>query len=94
MKEILYVMLMGSVKPMTETVIKEHVEHLRRLDDAGRLVLCGPFLDFKGGMVIFRAENIDEARRIAASDPFVAQGYRSFEVRTLEWTKRENNYGL
>lgn len=55
-------------------------------------MLCGPFTDYPGGMVVFLAENLLEATNIAKSDPFIASGYKSFEIRTLELANEENNY--
>lgn len=59
---------------------------------AGKLVLCGPFTDHAGGMIILRVKDKSEARAIAAKDPFVRDGVRSFEVRTWEIGNAENNY--
>jgi uncharacterized protein YciI len=45
-------------------------------------------------MVLVRAGDMDEARRIAEADPFVAEGFESYELRTLLISCRENNYLL
>lgn len=89
-----YVILLSHVqgKTLNEQIIRQHVAHLRKLDQQGRLVLCGPFTDYKGGMIIIRAESLEEARSIAASDPFVKEGYENFELRTLELSCEENNH--
>ena len=68
--------------------------HLRELDQAGKLVLCGPFLDYAGGMVIVQAESREEAEEIAKRDPFVASGTETYEVRTWELSCEENNHLL
>lgn len=57
-------------------------------------MLCGPFKDYPGGMVIISAEDFIEATNIAKSDPFIASGCKSFEIRTLELANEENNYLL
>jgi uncharacterized protein YciI len=44
------------------------------------------------GLTILRAASTDEARRIAATDPFVVNGLRTFDVR--EWTVMEGSLGL
>ena len=54
--------------------------------------MCGPFADFRGGMVILKTASIEEAHRIAQADPFIAEGYKTYELRTLEWARRDNNY--
>ena len=76
----------------TFETIKRHVEHLRMLDQKGQLVLAGPFTDHPSGMVVVRARNKEEAMAIAKSDPFVSEGARSFEIRTLQIADEQNNY--
>ena len=89
-----YLYLMNNIKPINQELIKSHVEHLKELKNQGKLVLCGPFTDYPGGMVIFLAEDLAEATNIAKSDPFIASGCKSFEIRTLEPANDENNYLL
>lgn len=90
----MYVYLMKNIKPLNEEIIKSHVEHLKKLKSQGKLVLCGPFTDYPGGMVVFLAEDLAKAINIAKADPFIASGYKSFEIRTLEPANDENNYLL
>lgn len=89
-----YVYLMNNVKPIDTELIKSHVEHLKGLENRGKLILCGPFTDYPGGMVVISAEDLAEAANIAESDPFIASGCKSFEIRTIEIANRENNYLL
>lgn len=90
----MYVYLMKNIKPLNEEIIKSHVNHLKKLKSQGKLVLCGPFTDYPGGMVVFLAEDLVEATNIAEADPFIASGCKSFEIRTLESANDENNYLL
>lgn len=89
-----YVILLSLVpgKKLTEPLIKEHVQFLKGLEREGRLVLCGPFTDYNGGMIIIKASSLEEAADIAASDPFVRSEVETFEVRTLELSCEENNH--
>lgn len=89
-----YIYLMNNVKPINKELIKSHVGHLKELKNQGKLVFCGPFTDYPGGMVIFLAEDMEEAMKIAKSDPFIASGCKSFEIRTIEPANEENNYLL
>lgn len=89
-----FVYLMKNQKPLNEKIVKSHVEHLRGLNSQGKLILCGPFTDYPGGLVIFSAEDIEEAAAIAKADPFIAEGYKTFEIRTLELANENNNYLL
>lgn len=86
--------LMKNQNPLNEKIVKSHVEHLRKLNSQEKLILCGPFTDYPGGLVIFSAEDIAEATTIAKSDPFIAEGYKTFEIRTLEIANEGNNYLL
>ncbi len=93
-KYIRYVILINRQKDYSFDLINMHVEHLKKLDENDQLVLCGPFTDFDGGIVIIRAESIEEAKIIAESDPFIAEGFSTYELRTLELAAQENNYLL
>lgn len=90
---IRYVILLSHAeKPLTEELVKAHCAHLRSLDQQGKLVLCGPFQDYKGGMVIIQVESLAEAKAIADSDPFVSSGVETYEIRTLQVSCEENNH--
>ena len=89
-----YVILLDQIKGVktTESHIRDHVQYLKELEDKGHLVLCGPFIDYKGGMVIINANSLDEAKEIAHSDPFVKSGVRSCEIRSWQLSSKENNH--
>lgn len=89
-----YVILLSNTPgaKATRELTRSHVEFLKNLDREGRLVLCGPFLDYEGGMVIIKASSIEDARKIASADPFVSGGAKSFELRTLMQSCAENNH--
>lgn len=89
-----FVYLMNNQKPLNKEIVESHVEHLRALKSKGKLVLCGPFADYPGGMVIITAEDLIEATDIANADPFIASGCKSYEIRTLQLANEENNYLL
>jgi uncharacterized protein len=91
---MIFVYLMKNEKPLNEEVVRKHVDHLKHLHEIGKLILCGPFTDYPGGMVILSAQDLKEAAEIAKSDPFIAFGYKSFEIRTLELANEENHYLL
>ena len=91
---MMYIYLMENIKPLSKELVESHVEHLKELKKQGKLVLCGPFADYPGGMVIFSAENLEEATKIAESDPFISSGAKSYTIRTLELANEDNNYLL
>jgi uncharacterized protein len=90
----MYLYLMENIKPLSKELVESHVEHLKELKRQGKLVLCGPFTDYPGGMVIFLAESLEEATTIAQSDPFISSGCKSYTIRTLEVANEDNNYLL
>jgi len=78
-----------------EMVLK-HVDFVRKLDEEGKLELCGPFKGYPGvaGMIILRAENFEEADELCKREPFVAEGYATYKLRALKVGNKENNYLL
>ncbi|MBI4568377.1 MAG: hypothetical protein HY719_08255 [Planctomycetes bacterium] len=93
-KFIRYVILL-SVRPgqkPTEALIRAHVAHLKELDKRGQYVLGGPFQDYKGGMLILKAASREEAKRTAEADPFIRDGFETYELRTWELSCEENNH--
>ncbi|GGF84135.1 hypothetical protein GCM10010912_31700 [Paenibacillus albidus] len=83
-EDICYVILLSPTEQDRRDmeIIRAHVRHLQELDRQGRLILCGPFDDAPGGMVIIRAASLEEAVSIAESDPYVSTGIRSYVLRT------------
>jgi uncharacterized protein YciI len=54
-----------------------HFANIERLADAGKLVMAGPFeedADGWRGLFLFAVDDIDEARRLAATDPVIVNG--------------------
>jgi len=92
MVKLLFVILLEKHRPFDDAVIARHVEYLRDLDANGQLVLCGPFTDHPGGMVIIRAADYAEAEAICRADPFVAEGFETYAIRTLEVADEESGY--
>ncbi|WOO34874.1 YciI family protein [Anaerocolumna sp. AGMB13020] len=89
-----FVYLMKNQNQLKKELVEQHVEHLKQLKKEGRLILCGPFGDYPGGMVVFSAQDKEEADRIAQSDPFVSSGCKTYELRTMEIADEANNYLL
>ncbi|MEW6270968.1 MAG: YciI family protein [Thermodesulfobacteriota bacterium] len=64
-----------------------HLDHLRPLDAASRVVVAGPLLadDGKtpcGSLIVLEAASLEEARALAARDPYVVEGvFARHEVR-------------
>jgi len=99
MEKIRYVMLINrgkSYNKINKEMVIKHVAHIKKLDDDGKLVLCGPTKGYPGvaGMIIFKAESYEEAEAVCKSEPFVAQGYATYTLFSMQIGDRENNYLL
>ena len=68
----------------------EHLAYLNALNADGKLAFAGPFLgdDGKptGSLVVVKAETIEDARTIAANDPYAKAGlFAEVEVKAWNW---------
>ncbi|MFD0697322.1 YciI family protein [Paenibacillus sp. GCM10027628] len=70
-----------------EELSKEHrPAHLAYLDERrseGKIFANGRFVDGWGGLVIYKAETMEEAKLLAEADPFVKLGARHCDIH--EW---------
>ena len=59
-----------------------HLAHIRRMAEAGKLVIAGPFLDENDirGIYIFNVESIEEAKALTSADPAVKAGRLVMEL--------------
>ena len=70
-----------------QEILPRHLAYQKQMEAAGKLFLAGPVSDEAGaqmsggGLIIYRAEDIEEARALAADDPMHKEGGRSFTVR-------------
>lgn len=75
--------------------LPDHLAYQRELEQQGTLVLAGPLSDPTGeimvgaGLILYRAQSMDEARAIAEADPMHKTGARSFTLR--KWLVNEGN---
>ena len=94
-----YVMFIEKTKiynKMTMDVVERHVENIRKLDDDGKLELCGVFKGYPGvaGMYIIKAQSYEEAEEICRLEPLVVEGFATYKLKALQIANRENNYLL
>jgi uncharacterized protein YciI len=99
MEKWLYVMFIERGKTynkVNKAAVVRHVEHIRTLDDDGKLELCGLLKGYPGvaGMVILRAGSYEEAEEICKSEPLVTEGYATYKLVSLQVGNRENHYLL
>ena len=66
----------------TERIQEAHLAHIRRMFEAGDLVIAGPFTDDGDlrGVFLFQTETLEEAQALAASDPAVKAGRLVVEI--------------
>jgi uncharacterized protein YciI len=65
------------VGPERDEMFKGHFANIKRLEGEGKLVLAGPFEggdDGWRGLFVFAVADIEEAKRLVATDPVVAKG--------------------
>ena len=90
---IRYVCLLSPTeKPRDETAIRRHVEFLQDLESEGRLELCGPFHGGKGGIMIFKAFTLIEAKATVAADPLVKEGFSTYDLMIMDLSCAANNH--
>ena len=80
-----YLCLRQAVKPREQWTVSldQHLAWMKQQHEAGRILFSGPTTDRKYGVYVIRARSKDEAEKLAASDPYTAAGFTSFEL--LEW---------
>lgn len=62
--------------PRRDEMFRGHFANMKRLAEAGKLVLAGPYDGVDGwrGLFVFAVRDIEEARQLAAGDPVLQQG--------------------
>lgn len=69
-------------KKQAAALMRAHLNNIKRLATAGKLLIAGPFLD-KGelrGIYIFNVASVDEARKLTESDPAIEAGALIMEL--------------
>ncbi len=84
-----YVAVSTPAKPpeAVKAVLPDHLAYIGELEARGVVMFAGPMSDESGqemqgvGMLILRADSLDEARALAEGDPMHKSGARSFTLR-------------
>ena len=73
--------------PEIERLQEQHLGHLTKMGESGKMVIAGPFSDQADqtlrGMCLYRVGSLEEARKLAEADPMVQAGRLRVEV--LSW---------
>jgi uncharacterized protein YciI len=79
-----------------ERLLPQHLQHQTGLERDGILFAAGPLFredgSRAGGLIIIRANSFAAAQSIASSDPYHAEGLRSYTMQ--RWTVNEGSYTL
>lgn len=61
---------------------RAHLDNIKRMAEAGQLVLAGPFLDNGEirGIYVFDVRSVEEARTLTATDPAIKAGRLEMEL--------------
>lgn len=84
--------------PPVPEVLSDHLAYQRDLEISGNLAFAGPLSDITGelmegtGMIVYRAESLEDARALADGDPMHKTGARSYVIR--RWLINEGNLSL
>ncbi len=71
MGKLMYMVMLEKSKSynrLTKKVVTEHVDNIRRLDDEGKLEICGVFKGYPGmaGMYILKAEVVKKQKNFVS----------------------------
>ena len=70
-----------------KATLDTHLAWMQTMHETGKIVLSGPSPDLTLGMYLIRADSIEEAHRVAASDPYTEMGDSSYEL--IQWNIRQ-----
>jgi uncharacterized protein len=79
-----YAAILHMEKPeLNQEYRQAHLDYLQALVEQDKVHLKGPFLDGAGGLVVYKADSLEEAQTLAEEDPYVKEGVRRLELH--EW---------
>ena len=84
--------------PPVPDVLPNHLAYQRELEISGNLVLAGPLSNSTGemmegtGLIVYRANSLEEAQTLAANDPMHKTGARTYTLR--RWLVNEGSIQL
>ena len=95
MKTFLVELQDKSPDTLESQLLQCHVEHLKKLEEQGHLLVCGPFADGSGAMLVLQANNRSEIDEFIQADPFIQNMfYGSYSITEFYKADAANNYLL
>jgi len=70
-------------KPTFDQYVPAHVDYVKHLKNQGHHARSGYWGDLGGGMLLFEADNWEQAHQIVENDPLVKNGCVTYELH--EW---------
>ncbi|SCG82451.1 hypothetical protein DW1_0843 [Proteiniborus sp. DW1] len=81
---ILYAAILKTIDPKKDAEILDvHKAYLQKYIDEGKIFAKGPFTDHSGGLVIYKVDSYEEAKKLAENDPAVLEKSRTLTLK--EW---------
>ncbi|MDR0299980.1 MAG: YciI family protein [Streptococcaceae bacterium] len=81
----------------TDEIVQAHVAFLRELAKKGQARLAGPIVagkevDDEAGIFMFKAEDMEAAHTLMATDPFISEGFQAYDLRQVKVATPETNF--
>ncbi len=93
MKTFLVILKDKSKQRLADDLLQEHVAHLKRLTASGNLIICGPFADDSGAMLVLCADSVSSVNRFMQADPFIQKEYyAAYTITEFYSADAANNY--
>ena len=73
----------AAATPESAEIQKQHLAHIQKMADSGKLIVAGPFSGGDGdirGMLVFHGITLEQAKAFAAEDPAVKSGRLVLDV--------------
>lgn len=84
--------------PQMLEILPEHLAYQKQMESEGKLFMAGPLSDASGeqmsggGMIIYRAASLEDAKSLTENDPMHAKGGRTFTLR--KWLVNEGSLSI
>ena len=72
------------VRMPSDELKKVHREFLKKMLEQGELKLAGRMVDNTGSFLVWNTRDIEEAKSLASSDPYFANGLTTFVMKGWE----------
>lgn len=78
---------------LTYDLLTKHINHLKTLAAKDYLVMCGPFKDNSGAILIIRAGSSTMVEKLIQVDPFIVENYyQSYSITEFIEANKTNQW--